>query len=36
MNGHLNRDNASLDIFWLCNGSVEESDNLLDPDVLAQ
>ena len=33
--GH-NRDTASLDIFWLRDESLEESDNLPDPDVLAQ
>jgi hypothetical protein len=27
---------ASLDIFWLRDESLEESDNLPDPDVLAQ
>jgi hypothetical protein len=27
---------ASLDIFWLRDESLEESDNLRDPDVLAQ
>jgi type I restriction enzyme M protein len=32
----LNRDKASLDIFWLRDESLEESDNLPDPDVLAQ
>jgi type I restriction enzyme M protein len=31
-----NRDKASLDIFWLRDESLEESDNLPDPDVLAQ
>jgi len=30
------RDKASLDIFWLRDESLEESDNLPDPDVLAQ
>jgi len=31
------RDKASLDIFfWLSDESLEESDNLPDPDVLAQ
>jgi hypothetical protein len=32
----LNRDKASLDIFWLREESLEESDNLPDCDVLAQ
>jgi len=32
----INRDRASLDIFWLRDESLEESDNLPDPDVLAQ
>jgi type I restriction enzyme M protein len=32
----VNRDKASFDIFWLRNESLEESDNLPDPDVLAQ
>ena len=31
-----NRDKASLDIFWLRDESLEDSDNLLDPGVLAQ
>lgn len=31
-----NRDKASLDIFCLRDESLEESDNLPDPDVLAQ
>jgi type I restriction enzyme M protein len=30
------RDKASLDIFWLHDESLEESDNLPDPDILAQ
>jgi len=30
------RDKDSLDIFWLSNESLEEFDNLPDPDVLAQ
>ena len=35
--GHYrNRDKASLDIFWLRDESLEDSDNLPDPDVLAQ
>ena len=32
----INRDKASLDIFWLRDESLEESDNLPDPDILAQ
>ncbi len=32
----INRDKASLDIFWLKDESLEESENLPDPDVLAQ
>ncbi len=32
----INRDKASLDVFWLRDESLEESDNLPDPDVLAQ
>ena len=32
----INRDKASLDIFWLRDESLEESDNLPDPDVLGQ
>jgi hypothetical protein len=31
-----NRDQASLAIFWLRDESLEESDNLPDPDALAQ
>jgi hypothetical protein len=31
-----NRDKASLDIFWLRDESLEDSDNLPDPYVLAQ
>ena len=30
------RDKDSLDIFWLRDESLEEADNLPDPDVLAQ
>jgi hypothetical protein len=30
------RDKAVLDIFWLRDEGLEESDNLPDPDVLAQ
>lgn len=32
----LSRDKASLDIFWLKDESLEASDNLPDPDVIAQ
>lgn len=32
----INRNRASLDIFWLRDDILEESDNLPDPDVLAQ
>jgi type I restriction enzyme M protein len=32
----INGDKASLDIFWLRDESLEESDNLPDPHVLAQ
>ena len=32
----INRDKASLDIVWLRDESLEDSDNLPDPDVLAQ
>ncbi|MBI2359862.1 MAG: SAM-dependent DNA methyltransferase [Deltaproteobacteria bacterium] len=32
----VNRDKASLDIFWLRDESLEESDNLPDPDILAR
>jgi type I restriction enzyme M protein len=35
-NGLVNRDKASLDIFWLKDESLEESENLPEPDVLAQ
>jgi type I restriction enzyme M protein len=34
--GFFNRDKASLDIFRLRDESLEDSDNLPDPDVLAQ
>jgi len=33
---NFQRDKASLDIFWLHDESLEESDNLPDPDVLAK
>ncbi len=32
----INRDKASLDIFWLKDESLEDSENLPDPGVLAQ
>jgi len=32
----VNRDQASLDIFWLRDESLEDSDSLPDRDVLAQ
>ena len=32
----INRDKASLDIFWLRDESLEDSDNLPDPDILAR
>lgn len=31
----MQRDKASLDIFWLKDESLEDSENLPDPDVLA-
>jgi type I restriction enzyme M protein len=31
----INRDKASLDIFWLKDDSLEESEHLPDPEVLA-
>jgi type I restriction enzyme M protein len=34
--GFFNRDKASLDLFRLRDESLEDSDNLPDPDVLAQ
>ncbi|EQD62876.1 transposase, degenerate [mine drainage metagenome] len=30
------RDKLSLDIFWLKDKSLEDSDNLPEPDILAQ
>lgn len=30
------RDNANLDLFWLKDNSLEDSDDLPDPEVLAQ
>ena len=32
----INRDKASLDIFWLKDDSLEDSENLPDPGILAQ
>ena len=32
----IKRDKANLDIFWLRDKSLEDSDDLPDPDVLAQ
>ena len=32
----LKRDKANLDIFWLRDETLEESDNLPDPEILAQ
>ena len=32
----INRDKASLDIFWLKDESIEESENLPDPGILAR
>lgn len=32
----VNHDRPSLDIFWLRDESLEESDRFPDPDVLAQ
>jgi len=32
----INRDKASLDIFWLKDESLEDSENLPDPEILAQ
>ena len=32
----FNRDKASLDICWLRDERLKQSDNLLDPDILAQ
>ena len=31
----MKRDKASLDIFWLKDESLEDSENLPDPDVIA-
>ena len=32
----MQRDKISLDIFWLKDESLEDSENLPEPDVLAQ
>jgi len=32
----INRDKASLDIFWLKDESLEDSENLPEPDILAR
>jgi len=32
----VSRDKVSLDIFWLKDESLEASDNIPDPDVIAQ
>jgi type I restriction enzyme M protein len=32
----INRDKASLDIFWLKDESLEDSDNIPEPDTLAR
>jgi type I restriction enzyme M protein len=32
----INRDKASLDIFWLKDESLEDSDNLPEPNTLAR
>lgn len=32
----MQRDKVSLDIFWLKDESLEDSENLPEPDVLAQ
>ena len=32
----MKRDKASLDIFWLKDESLEDSDNLPDPAILAR
>ncbi len=31
----MQRDKVSLDIFWLRDESLEDTDNLPDPDILA-
>lgn len=32
----MQRDNVSLDIFWLKDESLEDMENLQDPDVIAR
>lgn len=32
----MERDTVNLDIFWLHDDSLEDSNNLSDPDVIAQ
>jgi len=32
----MQRDKVNLDIFWLRDESLEDSDNLPDPDVIAR
>lgn len=32
----INRDKASLDIFWLKDESLKDSDNLPEPDIIAR
>ncbi len=32
----MQRDKVSMDIFWLKDESLEDTENLPDPDVLAQ
>ena len=32
----MQRDKASLDIFWLKDDSLEDSENLPEPEVIAQ
>jgi hypothetical protein len=36
LRGTHHRNKASFDIFWLRDESLEESDNLPDPDIFAQ
>lgn len=36
LNACINHDKASLDILWPREESLKESDNLLEPDILAQ
>ena len=35
MNSVLKRDKLNLDIFWLKDGSLEDSANLSNPDIIA-